>query len=274
MLVLAAGCSSGGSGAGSGALPPPSSSLATTSAPPRAHGSAGDWPMFGVDPSHANVQEGPVGIRTSTLAGLRPRSVPLPGTVDSSPIYLHGAFFMTTTYGRTLAVSPTGRILWTYTPPSYAGYAGSAQITTATPAADPGGRYLYSASPDGLVHKLSVQSGRELTGGGWPVSVTRLPSREKISSPLTVARGRLYVVTGGYIGDAPPYQGHLVMIDLRSGRRIGVFNTLCADVHRLLDPATCPGSDSAIWGRAGAVIDPASGDVLVATGNGPFDGRR
>src|SRR5262249_31189338 len=36
----------------------------------------------------------------------------------------------------------------------------------------------------------------------------------------------------------------------------------------------CPESDSAIWARAGVVVDPASGDLLVATGNGAFDGVR
>src|SRR5207237_1115893 len=31
--------------------------------------------------------------------------------------------------------------------------------------------------------------------------------------------------------------------------------------------------DSAIWGRAGAVVVPRSGNLLVATGNAPWDGR-
>ena len=73
---------------------------------------------------------------------------------------------MTTTYGRTLALSPAGRVLWTFTPASYATYAGSAQITTATPAADPDRRHIYAASPDGVIHKLAVASGREVTARG------------------------------------------------------------------------------------------------------------
>src|SRR5207253_6375248 len=31
-------------------------------------------------------------------------------------------------------------------------------------------------------------------------------------------------------------------------------------------------SDSAIWARSGAVVDPATGNVLVATGNAPWNG--
>jgi len=253
----------------------------TTVGPP-ADRAGSDWPVFGYDAARTNVDPGPTGVTAASLAHLHRRVVALSGTVDSSPIYLHDvlvggrrldAFFMTTTYGRTLALSPAGRILWTFTPPGYASVAGSAQITTATPAADPGRRFLYTASPDGLIHKLAVASGREQRDGGWPVRVTLLAEREKIASALNVDGRFVYVTTGGYIGDAPPYQGHVVLIDRGDGHIAAVFNTLCSDVHRLMQPASCPDSDSAIWGRAGAVLDPASGDILVATGNAPFDGR-
>ena len=58
----------------------------------------------------------------------RRQQVRLPGTVDSSAIYLHGvtidgathdAFFVTTTYGITLAIdAASGKILWRWTPPA------------------------------------------------------------------------------------------------------------------------------------------------------------
>jgi hypothetical protein len=280
-----------GSGGSSGPSSPPApdSTSAQTAAPPTGVTTPGgrraarsDWPVFGHDPSRSNVAPAATGIDAAKVAGLHRRVVQLPGTVDSSPIYLHdvqiggrrrSAFFMTTTYGRTLALSPAGRVLWTFTPGSYATYAGTAQITTATPAADPGRRYLYAVSPDGLVHKLAVATGREVEAGAWPVRVTLLPAREKISSALNVWRGRLYVATGGYFGDAPPYQGHVVVIAASSGRIEAVANTLCSDVHHLLQPAACPPSGSAVWGRAGAVVDPSGGDILVTTGNADFDGR-
>src|SRR5207245_4993519 len=40
-----------------------------------------------------------------------------------------------------------------------------------------------------------------------------------------------------------------------------------------LDPASCSESGSAIWGRAGAVIDSTTGNIFVATGNGRWDGK-
>ncbi len=52
-----------------------------------------------------------------------------------------------------------------------------------------------------------------------------------------------------------------------------MWNSLCSNRHRLIVPSSCPQSDSAIWARAGAVVQPQTGNILVATGNGHFDGR-
>ena len=72
---------------------------------------------------------------------------------------------MTTTYGRTLAIDAgSGRILWTFTPAGYSGWAGSFRITTASPVADPDRRWVYAASPNGLIHKLALADGHEARG--------------------------------------------------------------------------------------------------------------
>jgi outer membrane protein assembly factor BamB len=205
--------------------------------------------------------------------------VTIDGTVDASAIYLHSAlvsggshdaFFVTTTYGKTLAIdADDGVILWRYTPPGYDRLAGSSQITTATPVADPDRLFLYAASPDGIIRKLAVADGHVV----WSAAITKLPRREKIASPLNLFRGRVIATTGGYIGDAPPYQGHVAILDAASGRLLHVWNSLCSNQAELIDPASCPESDSAIWGRAGAVIDSSTGNIFVATGNGRWDGR-
>jgi len=204
------------------------------------------------------------------------------GTADSSAIYLrgvlvdgarHDTLFVTTTYGKTLALdASSGRVLWRFVPRGIAGWAGSPQITTATPAADPNRRFVYAASPDGLVHKLLVANGRE-AAGGWPVRITFDPTHEKIAAALNFSRGRVLVTTGGYYGDAPPYQGHVVTIAAATGRIVGVFNSLCSDRATIIVPSTCAATDSAIWGRAGAVVEPGSGKLLVATGNAPWNGK-
>jgi outer membrane protein assembly factor BamB len=238
-----------------------------------------DWTRFGFDAARSSASPDATGITTSNALQLQRQRVELEGTADSSPIFLHGvvvagarrdAFFVTTTYGKTVAVdAATGRVLWRYVPPGYASWAGSYRITTATPVADPSRRFLYAAGPDGRIRKLAVADGRQI----WSTAITLLPQREKIAASLNFARGLVIATTGGYVGDAPPYQGHVVTLRAGSGSILHVWNSLCSDRHRLIRPSTCPASDSAIWGRAGAVVEPGSGRLLVATGNAPWNGR-
>ena len=238
-----------------------------------------DWTRFGWDARRSNDDPNATGITAANAGSLVRQQVHLPGTVDSSAIYLHGvkirgathdAFFVTTTYGITLAVdAASGNILWRWTPSSYSRLAGSAQITTATPVADPSRKWIYAASPDGRIQKLTVATGHAV----WRRVITKLPTFEKIASSLNFTNGRIIATTGGYIGDAPPYQGHVVVIAARNGRLLHVWNSLCSNRHFIQYPTTCGASDSAIWGRAGAVVVPGSGKLLVATGNAPWDGR-
>jgi outer membrane protein assembly factor BamB len=245
----------------------------------------GDWTRFGYDAARSSSGPRATGITAANVGKLRRQRVLLDGTVDSSAVYLrsvgiggraHDAFFVTTSYGKTLAIDgDRGRILWRFTPPGYESWAGSSQITQATPVADPNRRFLYAVSPNGRIHKLAVANGRE--AAGWPVAVTRDPSHEKIAPALNFSRGLVLVATGGYIGDAPPYQGHVVAINAKTAV-VNVWNSLCSrrsGSHKveLLEPSTCPESGSAIWARAGVVVDPATHHLLVATGNGKFDGK-
>jgi hypothetical protein len=238
-----------------------------------------DWPRFGYDVGRSNVSTEETSINATNISTLRRQQVNIDGTVDSSPIYLHGVsvngrtrdvFFVTTTYGKTLAIdADDGSILWRYTPPGFASWSGSRRITTATPVADPNRNFIYAASPDGHIQKLAVADGH----ASWSTAITLLPTREKIASSLNFDRGHVIAVTGGYIGDAPPYQGHVAILDAGSGRILHIWNSLCSDKSELIQPGTCAESGSAIWGRAGAVIDAKTGDMYVATGNANWDGN-
>jgi hypothetical protein len=58
---------------------------------------------------------------------------------------------------------------------------------------------------------------------------------------------------------------------------VHVWNAECSNRHHLLDPPSSCAADtsfggSAIWGRSGAVVEPRTHRLVVATGNGPFNG--
>jgi outer membrane protein assembly factor BamB len=239
---------------------------------------AQDWPTFGWDVARTGAPTVSVGLDASRIHSLVRQQVEIDGTADGSPIYLrevsiggasHDAFFITTTYGKTLAIdADNGALLWEYTPATYDGLKGTYRITNATPVADDDRRFIYAAAPDGVIRKLSVADGSVV----WARAITKLPEREKIASPLSFFHGRVIAATDGYIGDRPPYQGHVAVLDAATGSLLHVWNSLSSNRHELLDPTSVAESDSGIWGRAGVVIDAATGDLYLATGNGTWDG--
>jgi hypothetical protein len=249
----------------------------------------GAWTLFGYDAARRNAGPAKTGITASNVSKLAREEVQLGGTVDSSPLYargqtvaggVHDVFFVQTTYGRAYAIdADTGAILWEFMPGDYDSFAGTYQITTASPALDLTRKFLYTASPDGLVHKLALASGTEVRTDGWPARVTLDGTHEKLTSPLNLWGKRLIATTSSY-GDVPPYQGHLVVVGRDTGRIVNVWNALCSNRHELMNPTTCRNtadteilSGASIWARAGAVRQPGTGNLLVTTANGVYDAQ-
>jgi outer membrane protein assembly factor BamB len=246
-----------------------------------------DWPDFGYTADRSGVGPTDTGITAANVSRLKLRQVTIDGIADSSAIELHAVkvngtshdlVAVTTSYGNTVAFDArTGRRLWEYRPRGVNASPGNPQVTTASPVADPDRQFLYSATPDGVIHKLAVANGHQV----WSRSITFDPKHEKIASALNVTTSSVVAATGGYIGDIPPYDGHVVTISRRTGRIVHVWNSECSNRHKLIAASSCPvtntNGDNAIWGRAGAVIEGVGGAgsrrILVATGNGPFDGR-
>lgn len=247
-----------------------------------------DYPLFAHDAARSGTNPGETTLAPAGVGRLRRLwAAQLAGPADSSPIEMAGAgpggsdlLFLTTTRGITYALDArTGRTVWETN--TVAGEAlRQYQITTSTPAADPSRTWIYAPSPDGRIHKLAVAGGHEAPG--WPVAVTRHAQDEKISSALNLIDGTLLVTTSGYVGDFGHYEGHVVAIDTRT-RALRVFNTLCSTVPRLLaetpsESDYCPAVLSGVWARAGTVVDttagsPTKGQIFIATGNAPWDGR-
>ena len=252
---------------------------------------AADWMQWGYDASHMAYNPAETALGAGNVAQLQQSwSVTMTPYVDAAPVFLSGVstdegtkdllfvFGVSDFYDSpgsnetgtlTAYDAMTGASVWSKTTSGSGGHASS------SPAIDPDRQYVYSAGQDGKVHKYHVGNGQEVTGGGWPVTVTLKPDQEKIASALTIAATPsgtfLYAVTNGYNGDGGDYQGHLVAINLANAST-RVFNAMCSDQTALIDEGGCPtGRMSGIWGRPGATWDAATGRVYVTTGNGDFD---
>lgn len=234
-----------------------------------------DWPTFGFDAARGGVNPAETHITAATVGALRLLwRAALPDVADSSPTLLHAVrlangatrelLYVTTRDGRLLALdAANGATRWSHQPRG-------PKITHSSAVADPARQVVYAYGLDGGVHQYQAGTGAEVTGGGWPAPITRMTETEKESSALNLADGRVYATTSGYIGDATPYQGHVVAITAAGGTA-RVFNSLCSNVARLLAGNDCTAQRSGIWARGGAVIDPTTGAIFVATGNGPFN---
>ena len=253
--------------------------------------SAYDWSQFGGDAAHSgnNTAERSLASTTANHLSLL-FDAKLPGVVDSPTVYrrgvstpsgLHNVLYATTRGGATVAVNAdTGSTLWSRTvgPGSCKINNGSAPCyTTAAPALDASGSFVYAYGLDGRAHKYVAGTGAETTSGGWPELTTTKGFDEKGSSDLSVATSHgvsyLYVANGGYPGDHGDYQGHVTTINLATGAQ-RVFNTLCSDkTQHFADRRSpdCGQVQSAVWSRPSVIYDSRTDRILLTTGNGDYN---
>jgi hypothetical protein len=248
-----------------------------------------DWSQFNGDARHSGSNPLETSINAATVASLhRAFQAPLGSVADGAPAVLaNGAgrslVFLTTRDGRTVALdAASGAQVWAQSVP-----AGACRInngptpcyTTSSPALDPNRQFVYSYGLDGKVHKYRVESGVEVTGGGWPETATLKAFDEKGSSSLAIATARsgqsyLYVANGGYPGDQGNYQGHITAINLADGNQV-VFNALCGNqaVH-FTEPGSgtdCPQVTAGVWSRAPVIYDANTDRIYVSSGNGDYN---
>lgn len=236
-----------------------------------------DWSRFGFDPAGSRANPTEHQINPANVHELqRLWDTSLSDVADSSPAYLQAlkfpdgatrdVLYLTTRSGSLIAVdADSGGQIWERKNPS----AGPNMVTTSSPVADALTGTVYSYGMDGKVHKYDAITGTEIFTNGWPQKITTMPQTEKESSALNAANGFLYATLSSCCGDATPYQGHVVAIDLATGVK-HVFNAICSDHTHLLAPSECRENGAGIWARPGVVVDPDSGNIFFTTGNGPY----
>jgi outer membrane protein assembly factor BamB len=252
---------------------------------------AGSWLTFGDDPdaSQGLTQSYTLGIDPPQSAALSMATVSklhqgwrvtLPDLADVRPILVRNmswpdgttrdVLYLTTNNGMLLALdASTGAKLWAVPPKN----TNNPKFTKSSPAADPLTGLIYSYSLDGKVHRYLLTTGQEVVGNGWPELVTRMPESEKVSSSLNLVHGYLYVTTASFGGDAPPYQGHMVAINVTTGAK-HVFNSICSNLTHLLAPGECHQNGGGIWARPGVVVDPVTGNIFFTTANDYFTANK
>jgi outer membrane protein assembly factor BamB len=229
------------------------------------------WQQFDGNAEKTGTSDDPY-INKSTVSSLK-KIWSVSVSSDGSPVYLSGVttaqgvknlVFVTTQAGGIIAFDEaTGAQIWNKTT------SGGNEPTTSSPAIDPSNQFIYNYGQDGKVHKYDVGTGNEESSGGWPLTATLIPDVEKGSSALSVGNGYLYVTTSAYSGDAGSYVGHILAKNLTTGT-VTVFNTLCASTKSLLN-GNCSSVQSGVWARPGVVVDPNTGNIFIASGNGSYN---
>jgi hypothetical protein len=226
-----------------------------------------DWPTWGnsVERQGFNGSESTIG--TNNVANLRHLwSVDLGAYINASPILAQGInvsgtatdlIYVGTEHGDLFALRTNGTTVWHRnlgarvidcpdTPDKVYG-------VSAPVAFDRNNNRVYVAGGDGFFYALNASTGA--TVSGWPVGLTFDPGRESVFSAPTLFGNTVYVAFASHC-DTTPYKGRLVSIDINT-RATNVFW-----VTGINGP-----SGGGIWGWGGASVDPANGDVYVATGN-------
>ena len=155
----------------------------------------------------------------------------------------------------------TGAIIWQRNVGTPSGAMGNITPNvgiTGTPVVDLASRSLFLnaviSGPNNMIFSLNVDSGA--TNLGWPVNVnTAIPGfsslRQSQRAALGIMGSIVYVAYGGYFGDAAPYFGRVVGVQMSNPASILHWAT------------TAP--KSGIWGPGGIAHDGTN--LFVTTGN-------
>ena len=241
-----------------------------------------DWLQFNGNPQHDGNNTRETRLDASNVGQLtRSYRVTLPDLAEGTPVFLEQVItatgvkdllFVNTQHGWILAIDArTGATVWSKQYPNPAGTicpSGNPPCkTSSSPALDPNRQYVYTYGLEGNVHKLLVGDGSEVLTGGWPQVSTLKPGVEKVSSALATATvagtSYLYVVSSGHAGDAGDYQGHVTVINLKTGTQ-KVFNVLCSNqtVHFALNASPdCASVQAGAWARPGVIYDAGTNRV-------------
>lgn len=135
-----------------------------------------------------------------------------------------------------------------------------------TPVADVASGFVYVActntTPTWVLYQVNMSTGAvnaSVTISGTFGGLAFAPGQELQRTGLVLANGNVYVGFSGY-DDEPPWNGWMFAYSTSSLSRVGLFAT------------TPTGSGGGIWQAGGGAAVDGSGNLIMATGNGDYDG--
>jgi outer membrane protein assembly factor BamB len=195
-------------------------------------------------------------------------SVDLGGYINAAPIEAvnmavlggtHDLLYVGTERGEFYAVTTDGQVVWhrnlgTHvancpdTPDNTYGVQASAVFDRTT-------NRVYAMGGAGNLYAMNAVTGAVLSG--WPVQMETDPAHNTVYGAPNLFKGFLYLATGSHC-DQQPYFGHVTRVDVQSRAKITWYPNGVGPTGR---------GGGGIWGWGGVSIDPADGNVYVATGN-------
>jgi outer membrane protein assembly factor BamB len=233
---------------------------------------AGNWPTYAGSTARLDYNNGENVLTPSTIPNLVVHwTYNLESKTQTQPLYIeqvatahgtHDEVFQTTTAGKVFALNATsGKLDWKVQLPTY--LAPCAGTTTdgihGTPTIDPVAGLMYVVDNAGGLHALNIATGAEASG--YPVQVitqTDLTNGAHNHSSPTLVGATLYITTSAenLCEGSSPFRGEVI-----------AFNTQTQTVTQTFYPIASTTGGGGVWGPGGALLDPDTGSLLIATGN-------
>jgi outer membrane protein assembly factor BamB len=225
-----------------------------------------DWAEWGRGVERQGWSSAELTVSPSNVAQLQHKwSVDLGAFINASPVHaglidVNGTptdlLYVGTEHGDFFAINTAGQVVWSRnlgsqvidcpdTPDKVYGVSAAALF-------DRRRNSVYVAGGDGYVYSLDPATGATR----WRTQLTSLPASEVVFSAPTLFGNHLYFEIASHC-DIAPYHGRVVDINV----------TTHAIAHAWYSTGATGPNGGGIWGWGGASVDPANGDVYVATGN-------
>ena len=237
--------------------------------------SAVNWPTYAGSAQRLGLNASETALTPATVSGLKLKwHVVLQSTSELQPLYIeavptiggtHNEVFQTTSSGQVAAINAgTGVTDWSVQLPTTQAQTGScipAGIGAhGTPTIDINAMLMYVVDGNGALHALNIADGIEASG--YPAQVVDSTDQATGSfnhSSPTLIGNLLFITTsaiGACEGARSPFHGEVI-----------AFNTQTLSVVNTFYPIQQATGGGGIWGPGGAMIDPVTQNLFVATGN-------